>query len=461
MMRELSAVMIIILLAGSPAALATDQPAEGRSDSSNRPPFADATIPDFSVRVGTVNNMTNNLDLLEYFSDPDLPPAGNDSLHFHVVDTGFPATIAGSRLVFGPAPDLQRLNETFLVLVLADDSSGSEASMIITVFVYGGVPPPPFRRDIEIRKDEVAYVNLNRLFPPPYDDFRNITYVGGASDNLTVEIVPNGTAAIMPATAYVSDGDLLRFRMPSPNWTYVYTDLAVRIRSSFDTIYCRWDLVWPDPTRNIIGDENETLFLDVRGAISYDNASRLYYIWYLDGAGKEGALDPMLNWTPDFNASGQHKIKCRIRDQLDHDEIEWNITIRDVNRPPVIEFFSPADRSNYTYNTKILFQANASDPDWDALTFHWRLPGGLLLRTDTGKNTSAFSRVLPAGNQIIMLEVEDGHGGYANRSVFIHVYPRPEPEPDRPCLALLWLIAPFSIAASFVVAIMAWARWKR
>jgi hypothetical protein len=56
----------------------------------------------------------------------------------------------------------------------------------------------------------------------------------------------------------------------------------------------------------------------------------------------------------------------------------------------------------------------------------WSLADGTILHIDSGTNSSTFTKVLPGGKiYYLALEVEDGRGGVARRSIFFVVNPDP------------------------------------
>ena len=119
-------------------------------------------------------------------------------------------------------------------------------------------------------------------------------------------------------------------------------------------------------------------------------------------------------------------LKVRISDGMAYMDAEWNVTVENVNQLPEVLDLWPLNNTEVEYGAKITFRANATDPDGDTLTFYWRLSDGTLLKTETGKTSSTFSKTLSGGKQhIVVLEVQDGQGGVTRQYIYIKVKAKP------------------------------------
>jgi choice-of-anchor A domain-containing protein/RHS repeat-associated protein len=95
------------------------------------------------------------------------------------------------------------------------------------------------------------------------------------------------------------------------------------------------------------------------------------------------------------------------------------------NQPPVFTSTAPTQAS---VGTPYSYQATASDPDGDPLTFRLLVgPAGMTINAGTGL-VQWTPTAAQAGNQDVTLQVSDGRGGTATQSFVIH-FPAPQPPP--------------------------------
>ena len=85
------------------------------------------------------------------------------------------------------------------------------------------------------------------------------------------------------------------------------------------------------------------------------------------------------------------------------------------NQPPTLTLNASA--TTIAAGGSITFTATASDPDGDALAYHWDFNDGV-----AGTNTPVFTRTFPMVDQMtVMLTVSDMRGGIARRHVVVNV----------------------------------------
>ena len=392
----------------------------------NDPPYVKARIPDFQVKEGDYNLTMKDIDLFQVFADPDFAPFGDDNLTFSVDNTTFPATITENKLTFGLAPGFPgKENHVVVVTVTATDHSDQKSEQKINVTVINLNRAPEYCEThnlFEISEDEVSYFDLNQLFSDPDGDPINFAFLGGASYNLTVEIAPNGSAIFRPAHDYFTAQEMLRFRAIDPLGANKSGELMVRIRNVNDPPYLQSGGMVPDPLEEIRMNEGEALTFRVSAADIDNKTSELKYTWFIDDTEKTKLGTAVFTWRPTFEDQGPHSVKVRISDGMAFIEADWNITVNDTNRAPVINEAWPQNNTEVSYNANVKFCATANDPDGDPVTFYWRLSDGTLLKTQSGVKTSSFSKVLSGGKQhIVVLEVQDGKGGVARQYIYVKV----------------------------------------
>jgi predicted RNA-binding Zn-ribbon protein involved in translation (DUF1610 family) len=101
----------------------------------------------------------------------------------------------------------------------------------------------------------------------------------------------------------------------------------------------------------------------------------LSYIWALNGINIDGATTGTYTFKTDYNSSiGQdYELKVVVTDQFGLNvNKQWTITVRDIDRPPVVRVRIPLEGESYTLSETVTFDATkTNDPDGDPLTFTW------------------------------------------------------------------------------------------
>jgi hypothetical protein len=285
--------------------------------------------------------------------------------------------------------------------------------------------PPQYNESanrIEIPEDTVFFFDLNGLFWDPDGDPLEFVHIGGAPDNLTVDIAGNGSAILRPSHDYFTAQEILRFRAQDPLGANRTGELMVTIKNVNDPPYLLPGGMVPDPREEIRVNEGEALTFRVSAADIDNKTSELKYTWSIDDVEKTKLGTSVFTWRSAFDDQGPHNVKVRISDGLSCIDADWNITVNDTNRAPMISEAWPVNNTEVAYGTSISFCATANDPDGDPVTFYWRLSDGTLLNTQSGVKTSSFSKVLPGGMQhLVVLDVQDGNGGIARQYIYIRV----------------------------------------
>lgn len=96
----------------------------------------------------------------------------------------------------------------------------------------------------------------------------------------------------------------------------------------------------------------------------------LSFSWKLDGV-DQGATTRSFTYTPDFNASGGHNLTVVVSDGSGNSSNNWELRVKNVNRPPELSGISPAGDISLREGQSLLFHALASDPDGENLTVDW------------------------------------------------------------------------------------------
>jgi hypothetical protein len=360
------------------------------------------------------------------FGDPDFPPLGDDNLTFTVDNSTFPSVIVDSMLTFGQAPVYSgKANTPVVVTITATDKSGANATTQVNITVININHNPVFNETnnmIEIFNDVVSYYDLHNLFYDPDNDPMNFAYLGGASNNLTVEIAPNGSVVLKPNRSYWSAQELIRFKAIDTLGANTTGDLMIRIINVNQPPYLLPGGQVPDPLEQTTINEGEQLTFRVSAGDVDNKSSDLRYTWSIDNVDKTLLGTSVYTWKTTYTDAGDHNIRCRISDGLGYVDAEWNVSVKNINQAPQILDVWPLNNTEVAWDAKVTFRANATDPDGNPMTFYWRESDGTVLKTQTGVTSSVFSKTLSPGKQhIIVLEVQDNQGGVSRQYIYIKV----------------------------------------
>ncbi len=132
----------------------------------------------------------------------------------------------------------------------------------------------------------------------------------------------------------------------------------------------------------------------------------LDYSWSLDGTVLPGENRSLHSYITTFDSSDGkvHFLKSTIRSGLHTLAASWNITVRNVNRPPLyVILLNPLNSSRYAVGDSVAFTGAALDPDGDAMVFKW-YDGDRSL----GEGREMMRTDLLPGIHIVRLMVSDG-----------------------------------------------------
>ncbi len=149
------------------------------------------------------------------------------------------------------------------------------------------------------------------------------------------------------------------------------------------------------PSSDQIINETENITFSVN-VTDPDPEDVLSYSWYLDSL-LLSENTSTLTLVSDYDSEGIHNISAAINDSYDTITISWNLTILDVNRPPVLQSIA-----NITLNESELLTMlpNASDPDGDNITYYFTSP-----LNSSGQWQTDY---LSAGNYTANITASDG-----------------------------------------------------
>jgi len=117
------------------------------------------------------------------------------------------------------------------------------------------------------------------------------------------------------------------------------------------------------------------------------NNDALGYSWSLDGRPLP-VSSPSFNYTSNATSAGEHHVAASVSDGVTNATRDWTVSVRNVNKPPVISSFQPAANSSVYEGDSLVLSATASDPDGDDLTFVWVMDG--IVKTNGTGLTAEF-----------------------------------------------------------------------
>lgn len=204
----------------------------------------------------------------------------------------------------------------------------------------------------------------------------------GSAATLTFSTLNMGYSCAIPTLNLATELDMLipdavgdqnvtvplKVSSDSPGKLRLY-DIRVRTQPPAHSPQLLDPLPAPDPSM----DENSYLNFSVRPVDIYGNPFTLQ--WFIDSAPAPGANVPSFVYRTNFTSAGRHMITVTAGNGLSEAQLTWWVTVRDVNRAPVVEAFYPEGPVSVSENQAITFNVSARDPDGGDLTYKWRLDG--------------------------------------------------------------------------------------
>ena len=203
-----------------------------------------------------------------------------------------------------------------------------------------------------------------------------------------------------------------------PSQTFIAQDFTVLVENSPDRPTAEWVPQGNPP------DIDEGARLDFTITIYDADAPEQglhTYRWSIDGSEVVGLNMSNLTYRASFQDAGAHTVRVEVTDPEGlslESSPEWTFRVRDINRAPSVKI-TPPSVTNLTNEDVVTLTAELSDPDQDTLQVNWYLVGELddeLLGTGATIQTK-----LPAGRQVIEVEVNDGKGGTKRDSYTVFI----------------------------------------
>jgi hypothetical protein len=241
----------------------------------------------------------------------------------------------------------------------------------------------------------LAFQGSARL-SPVVDEVTLVLQREGYPANVSLRLGLNGTdlpvsAGTVNATVNISlpssvlNGLVRQARAVDPNATTV--DVPVLVRSmhfgSVELLAPRLSFILKNPLTvsfspvadNLTTDENTSVAFGVTYDV-YPPSVPVNISWYLDGREVVGARgQATYDYVANYTSAGLRTVQCLVENGDYFFNRTWNLTVVNVNRPPVFVTISPASPLEVSHAAWTAFEGTAIDPDPEPLSYAWELDG--------------------------------------------------------------------------------------
>lgn len=130
-----------------------------------------------------------------------------------------------------------------------------------------------------------------------------------------------------------------------------------------------------DPESPIVVDEKEVGLINFSVSIDEEDPYPNQFLWTVNGVGVANGSNYYL-FGYDHGSAGEYTIRVNVSDSFGWMTHEWELTINNVNRPPLIISVNPSYPEmsiEEEIQGMITFSVDARDPDGDDLSYEWTL----------------------------------------------------------------------------------------
>jgi len=151
-----------------------------------------------------------------------------------------------------------------------------------------------------------------------------------------------------------------------------------------------------------------TLAMDENGRLEFGvstSSQNPAIQWYVDGEPRQGETFARFDFRPNHSMAGRHNVSVTVSAGNQSLSRTWNVTVANVNRPPVAGILNPPPMTRWQTGENLSFNASTSadpDPD-DRLRYLWDLGDGTQM-----EGLEVVHAYLAAGTYRITLTVSDG-----------------------------------------------------
>ncbi|MDW7775892.1 MAG: putative Ig domain-containing protein [Methanosarcinales archaeon] len=270
-------------------------------------------------------------------------------------------------------------------------------------------------------------------------DGANTLFNSGTINNST-GTVTNVYGSILGNTNVSLPGVFASVTMTAGSTTgYLNLNLTKVIISDFNSTAAPYTitnasvLVDTAPVLGLIGaksiDEENAIAFTI-SASDVDGDSLVYAASSIPAGASFNTSSGAFSWTPADGQAGTYVVTFEVSDGVLSDSKAVTITVYEVNHPPVITVFEPADASVFDEVSTVNINVTANDVDGQVLTYVIKIDG---VTCSTNPNYTWETGYSSSGIHIIDITVSDG----ANQVTHLHtitindVHPRWDVNEDR------------------------------
>lgn len=372
----------------------------------NHLPYVKKPIPNIQMLQGGTDT---SIDLSKVFDDKDI--AWGEKLNYSVEGNGsIWVTIQpnGAVKLYDPVTFFGSQSMTFIAT--DNESVTARAPCNVTV-VHVNQPPHVDKRpgNMTVNEDETAVVDLSKAFVDPEGDPITLTPSGMTRMLVTVDTM-SLVATFKPLKDMSGFFEDIKFTATDEQGA---GDEYVVVRVTVMTVNDRPVFKNSFPSGEVTLTELESQEFSAN-ATDIDSSS-LNYTWYLDDKDQRVAEN---TWTylTTYDSAGNHTVKLVVDDgDLEVTRV-WNVTVINKNRDPLLKVASPKTGTAFPQGSQVEFEATATDPDKDKLSYSW-LEG----KTELSDQLSFSTSSLRPGNHNILLVVSDGTTEVKSKPIVITV----------------------------------------
>lgn len=371
------------------------------------PPVVIKKFPDQTLLEDSVFEV----DLNGYFADADIENRSpQDYLTYNITGTGaVPASIVNDTVLrLGP---VRGWIGTVVASIRAQDNDGAPLHRLTQKFnlTVTHVNHPPYLKGAQIlivtlyENGVDSSNNVKDFFSDPDISYAGdvLRYRGVSSANVNCTILPDGRIEVRPAKNWNGEDMVYATATDLGNATCTLniTVIVQAVNQPPEITY------WTPEAAEFVINETETLNLSVVATDVDTNLSALTYTWFVDGNRVLGATGPRFTFVTDYNSSRgtAYQIYVNVSDgESPNVTHTWTIPVRNRNQPPVVNIVSPVEAGIYPAGPMLLLRAEASDPEFNQLTYSWK-EGNTTLG-----NTRSLNWKFSPGNHTVTVLVGDG-----------------------------------------------------
>lgn len=313
------------------------------------------------------------------------------------------STLEGSTLVIVPDTDVFG---NLTLPIEAEDVTGQMATVMLPVEVLP-VPDPPRVlvpvANLTIEEDQRGVeFDLSTMFADP--DARGLEYD-----------VEHGTGSVL----FIVIGDILVMDA-APDFHGKAT-LSIEAFSGDDRVAARLEVtvtsiidpplvISTAPEGDVEMVEGDARTFTVTATDPEGGA--LEYSWYIDGVAVPGEGLPRFELVTNHSSHPALLLTVRISNGEGVTYLNWSVQVENVNRAPTLTLRKPRDGATFEEGTNVVFEADADDPDGEAVSVQW-VEDGKVIGTGMAFATSG----LEPGKHTVTARVIDPHGSASEANV--------------------------------------------